>query len=409
MNPHPHARYVPDYEVRINGDPLPAAVRSTVASVRYEDGRNAADRVEIELGNPDLRWLQRHIRGLGFRPPSGLDIGPVRVAQAAPAGTFDLDNSLTLALGYRPGPLESMFDGEVTGIEASFPGGGMPTLRLVAHDKLHRLSTGTGASAFGFLPDFLVAMLTSAKNFLIPAIDPFVTAASTALAAINFIFSGAGLQQAAQLDGMSDLELMTAIATKYGADFWVEGDVLYLSRFIKEYDPSVTLKWGESLIDFSPRISNVGQVAGVGYRFNLRELELSFLVTVYWDFDRETLGLTVVPGAMAKVAPGVEPSGGFEGSIAGKSLTRVDRPIASPADVVSSALEIEHELRTKLNGRLTGSFTAIGDPRIRAGAVVRLEGLGPDFSLDYRVATATHSFDGGGWVTSGQVYKEIIP
>lgn len=397
----PHARYVPDYEVRINGQELPAAVRSTVASVRYEDGRNAADRVEIELGNPDLRWLQRHIRGLGFRPPSGLDIGPVRVAQAAPAGTFDLDNSLTLALGYLPGPLELMFEGEVTGIEASFPGGGMPTLRLVAHDKLNRLSRGSGAGAFGFLPDFLVASITAAKNLLIPAIDPAVIAASTALLAINLIFSGSGLYQAGQLDGMSDLELLTMIATKYGADFWVEGDVLYLSRFIKEYSPSATLKWGTSLIDFSPRISNVGQVAGVGYRFTLREIPLSFLVTVFWDFDRETLGLSVIPGPAAKA--------GVEGVIGGKSLTRVDKPIASPADVVSSALEIEHELRTKLNGRLTGSLTAIGDPRIRAGAVVRLEGLGPDFSMDYRVASATHAFDGSGWTTTAQVYKEIIP
>jgi len=397
----PHARYVPDYEVRINGQELPAAVRSTVASVRYEDGRNAADRVEIELGNPDLRWLQRHIRGLGFRPPSGLDIGPVRVAQAAPAGTFDLDNSLTLALGYLPGPLELMFEGEVTGIEASFPGGGMPSLRLVAHDKLNRLSRGSGAGAFGFLPDFLVASITAAKNFLIPSIDPAVTVASTALAAINFIFSGSGLYQAGQLDGMSDLELLTLIATKYGADFWVEGDVLYLSRFIKEYSPSATLKWGESLIDFSPRISNVGQVAGVGYRFTLREIPLSFLVTVFWDFDRETLGLSVIPGPAAKA--------GVEGIIGGKSLTRVDKPVTSPADVVSSALEIEHELRTKLNGRLTGSLTAIGDPRIRAGAIVRLEGLGPDFSMDYRVASATQAFDGSGWVTTAQVYKEIIP
>ncbi len=397
----PHARYVPDYEVRINGEPLPAAVRATVASVRYEDGRNAADRVEIELGNPDLRWLQRHIRGLGFRPPSGFDIGPVRVAQAAPAGTFDLDNSLTLALGYLPGPLSPMFEGEVTGVEASFPSGGMPTLRLVAHDKLNRLSRGSGAGAFGFLPDFLVASLTAAKNLLIPAIDPFVTVASTALAAINFIFSGSGLYQAGQLDGMSDLELLTMIATKYGADFWVDGDVLYLSRFVKDYEPSLTLKWGESLIDFSPRISNVGQVAGVGYRFTLREIPLSFLVTVFWDFDRETLGLSVIPGAAAKA--------GVEGMIGGKSLTRVDRPISSPADVVSSALEIEHDLRTKLNGRLTGSFTAIGDPRIRAGAVVRLEGLGPDFSMDYRVASVTQSFDGSGWVSSGQLYKEIIP
>jgi hypothetical protein len=396
-----HPRYVPDYEVRINDDPLPAAVRSTVASVKYEDGRNAADRVEVELGNPDLRWLQRHIRGLGFRPPSGFDVGPVRAARAAPPGTFDLDNRLTLALGYRPGALEPMFEGEVTGLEASFPGGGMPTLRVVAHDKLNRLSRGTGAVAFGFLPDFLVATLTAAKSFLIPVIDPAVTAASTALAAINFIFSGSGLSQAGQLEGMSDLELLTMIATRYGADFWVEGDVLYLSRFIKDYEPSLTLKWGESLIDFSPRISNVGQVAGVGYRFTLREIPLSFLVTVYWDFDRETLGVSVVPGAVAKA--------GVEGIIGGKSLTRVDRPITSPADVVSSALEIEHELRTKLNGRLTGSLTAIGDARIRAGAVVRLEGLGPDFSMDYRVASTTQSFDGNGWTTTAQVYKEIIP
>lgn len=401
MSAIPHARYVPDYEVRINGEPLPAAVRSTISSVRYEDGRNAADRVEIELGNPDLRWLQRHIRGLGFRPPSGLNIGPVRVAQAAPPGTFDIDNSLTLALGYLPGPPELMFEGEVTGVEASFPSGGMPTLRLVAHDKLHRLSTGSGASAFGFLPDFLVAGITAAKNVLIPAIDPFVIAASTALTAINLIFTGAGTMQAGQPDGMSDLQLMTLIATKYGADFWVDGDVLYVSRFVKDYEPSLTLTWGESLIDFSPRISTVGQVAGVGYRFNLREIPLSFLVTVFWDFDRETLGLSVIPGVAAKA--------GVEGIIGGKSLTRVDRPISSPADVVSSALEIEHELRTKLNGRLTGSLTAIGDSRIRAGAIVRLEGLGPDFSLDYRVASATQSFDGSGWTTTAQVYKEIIP
>lgn len=191
------------------------------------------------------------------------------------------------------------------------------------------------------------------------------------------------------------------IAAKYGADFWVEGDVLYVSRFIKDYEPSVTLKWGESLSDFSPRISNVGQVVGVGYRFTLREIPLSFLVTVYWDFDRETLGVSVIPGAAAKA--------GVEGMIGGKSLTRVDRAIASPADVVSSALEIEHELRTRLNGRLTGSLTAVGDARIRAGVIVRLEGLGPDFSMDYRVASATQSFDGGGWTTTAEVYKEIIP
>ena len=70
---------------------------------------------------------------------------------------------------------------------------------------------------------------------------------------------------------------------------------------------------------------------------------------------------------------------------------------------------IARELRTKLNNRLTGSGSAVGDPRIRAGAVIRLEGLGPDFSGDVRVTSATHSIDTSGYRTSFDVRKEIIP
>jgi hypothetical protein len=41
--------------------------------------------------------------------------------------------------------------------------------------------------------------------------------------------------------------------------------------------------------------------------------------------------------------------------------------------------------------------------------VIRLDGLGPDFSGDYRVTSATHSIDAGGYRTSFQVRKEILP
>jgi uncharacterized protein len=391
--------YAPEFAIQINGQAMPASVRSVVSGVTYQDGRNAADRVELEIANPDLRWLQNHIRGLGVQPfPTGIRIGPIRALDAAPDGTFDIDNRLSLELGYAPDPLEPMFDGEITGVEASFPNGGMPMLRVVAHDKLHRLSQGTGAGGFGFLPDFLLATIVSAKNLLAPLIDPTIVAASTALTALNVIFSGSGEKQAAPGEGMSDLQLLQGIAAKYDADFWVDGDVLYVSRFLKEYEPRLTLRWGESLSDFSPRMSSVGQVAGVSFRFTLREIPLSFLVTAFWDFDRESLGVSVAPGAAA-AAPGVS----------GPSLTVVDQTIASPADVASSALRILYKLRQKLNARVTGSGSAVGDPRIRSGAVVRLEGLGPDFSGDYRVSSATHTIDSGGYRTSFEVFKEIIP
>ena len=41
--------------------------------------------------------------------------------------------------------------------------------------------------------------------------------------------------------------------------------------------------------------------------------------------------------------------------------------------------------------------------------IIRLEGLGPDFSGNYRVKSATHSIDGSGYRTNFQVFKETIP
>jgi hypothetical protein len=389
-------RFAPDFRVTINGRELPSALRQSITSVRYEDGTQAADRVELGIANVDLRWLQQHIRGLGFSPfPTGIGIGATRITDS-PTGLFDIDNTMQLSLGYAPGPLEEVFKGDVTGVEAHFPSGGVPSMTLVAHDYLHRMSEGRYARGFGPLPDAVIATILSAENLLIPLIDPTMVAASTAVAAVNLIFNGTGRKQ----KGESDLDLMKEIAATYDADFWVDGDYFYFSRFMpKEYSPRLTLRWGESLLDFSPKVSTIGSVAAAAMKFTLREIPLSFLVNVFWDFDRETLGIRVVPGEAA----------GFLKMIVGPTDTIINQPIGSPADIVNSALVIAHELRTKINNRLTASGSAVGDPRIRAGAVIRLDGLGPDFSGDYRVASATHSIDAGGYRTSFQVRKEIIP
>ncbi len=391
----PNLRFAPDYRVTINGDDLPSPLRQSITGVRYEDGTGAADRVEIAIANTDLRWLRSHIKGLGFAPfPTTLHLGPVRATPDE--GLFDIDNSLTLSLGYAPDPLEKVFEGEVTGVQCSFPNGGMPAMTIVAHDKLNRLSSGKYARGFGPLPDALIAMILSAENLLIPMIDPTIIGASTAIAVVNYIFGGSGRKQR----GQSDLELLQEIAATYDADFWVEGDVLYVARFFpKEYASRLTLRWGESLMDFSPQISTVGTVAGAAMKFTLRELPLSFLVSVGWDFDREAVKIAVVPGEAAAGAK----------LIAGEAVTIIDQPVSSPADLANSALQIYHELRRKLNNRLTGSASAVGNPEIRAGAVITLDGLGTDFSGDYRVSSASHVVDSSGYRTSFQVRKEILP
>lgn len=424
-----YTRYAPDFHITINGDEIPTGLRAAITSVRYEDGvasmigeaddqgLQGADRVEIELANPDLRWLQRHIRGLGFRPfPSDLKIGPARIKNASaaafglpaavvqklaseetPDGLFDLDNRLTLALGYAPGRLTDVFLGEITGVEASFPASGLPAMRMVAHDYLHRLADGTVGRSFGLLPDWLVASILSAENLLLPAVDPVVAAASTATAVINAIFRGAGRKQR----GQTDLQLLKEIADTYDADFWVDGNILYLSRVMgKEYTPRLTLTWGESLLSFSPRVSTIGKVIGVSCKFTLPLIPLDFVLAAAWDFDRESLSVRVVPGAVAAASKSL---------LGGPVMSLVNRKLNNPADITQSALALARLLRNKLNTRLTGSGEAVGDPRIRAGAIIRLDGLGPSFSGDYRVTSATHTINSGGYRTSFRVRKEIIP
>jgi phage protein D len=221
-------------------------------------------------------------------------------------------------------------------------------------------------------------------------------AASTALAAVNYVFGGSGRKQ----KGQSDFELLEEIAAHYDADFWVEGDVLYVARFFpKEYASRLTLRWGESLVDFAPKVNTVGEIAAVSMKFTLREVPLSFLVTVGWDFDREAVKMMVVPGEAASALK----------ALSGPAYTIVDQPISSPADIATSALAIYHELRRRLNNRMTGGGSCVGDPRVRAGAVITLDGLGPDFGGDYRVTGATHTIDAGGYRTSFQARKEILP
>ena len=137
----PHARYAPDYKLEIGGEPIPLALRASIIRINYQDGIEGADRVEVTIANEGLRWLDHPL--------------------------LEVDRRFTLAIGYQPGPFEKVFYGEITGVSASFPSGGIPTLTVVAHDFLQRLTNGAKDRAFALslpcigkfpLPDPLVAI-----------------------------------------------------------------------------------------------------------------------------------------------------------------------------------------------------------------------------------------------------------
>ena len=379
-------KYAPEFAVKINGDPLPPALRGAIGSISYQDGLEGADRVEVTFANPSLRWLDHPL--------------------------LQADNGFRLSIGYAPDPLEEVFVGEITGVEPSFPGGGMPTIKVTAQDFLQRLTRGRKDRAFRIdipflgnfpVPDPAVAAIVSATNLLIPDLDPIGGALSTLMTLAAFISTPEGAQiPIRRQEKASDFDFLSNIAKENGWEMYIDhtaqphGYRLKFKFLIQDYAASLTLKWGASLMEFTPRLTTVGDIFGVIARVWVASLKTEFVIVVGWDFDRAAFNLQIYPSLIG------DPDE-FLGPAAEKGKTVSIKPTGFP----TALQEILSELLPRLNNRLTGSGSTIGDPRIKAGAVINLEGLGSQFSGLYRITSATHSLDGSGYKTSFQVRKEV--
>lgn len=391
-----HPQYAPMYRLTIGGQDIPAVLRSCITAVRYEDGKDGADQVQVSLANPNLQFLQSHVRGLAaIAPPTGLSFNTIGRGDVVPGGLFDLDNQVALAVGYAPDPLTDMFLGEITAVGASFPSSGMPAMTITAHDFLQRTTRGSVSRGFGPLPDAAIVAILSAENGLFPLIDPYMLPLDALNTIGNFLF-GTSTKQSDQ----SDFALLAQIAARYDMEVSVDHHTLFLNRLIKEFTPSVHLRYGQSLLDFSPRVSTVGQAVGISMRVSLREIRIDLLITVGWDFDRESIAISVLPAQAAVIAPAVSQP----------VAESKHKAIRNAIDIANAVVGLVHELRQKINNRLTGSGTAVGDPAIRAGAMMQLDGLGADFSgSNWRVTRAVHTLDTNGYRTSFDVQREVIP
>jgi hypothetical protein len=375
-------RFTPDFRLEIDGSPVPAELRSAVMEIQLETGLEGADRVEITLANDQLRWLD---------DPQ-----------------FALDTSVALSLGYAPAQPQQMFVGQIVAVAPTFPATGMPTLRISAQDARARLQQGDKLRWFAIpiptvgnfpIPDLLTAPLVTLENLLIPVIDPVGAAISVILGGAEAIGAiadpGTAQKFIRKQAGESDYAFLERIARENGWDMFVEhdgpagGHVLRFQSPLDHLEPDLTLAWGRSLIEFTPRITSVGQIFSVSAFVWISEIKMTFAVTLGWDWDRMSLTLMIYPaGIMLQPGP-------------------THYVIKDPVTPLTAPRRIVGELIPKLNKRLTGTGSTVGNPAVRAGTVLRFEGLGEQFGGLYRVTKATHRLDASGYRTEFDARKEI--
>ncbi len=375
-------RFAPEFRIQIDGMPVPSALRASITSVTVHTGLEGADRVELTIVNEGLRWLDHPL--------------------------LRLDRSIAVSIGYAPDPLTQVFVGDIVTRSATFGSSGVPTLSVAAQARTRRMQRGNKARWFAIpvssvgnlpLPDQATASIVAAENGMIPEFEPIGAAIAVLLGgaqAISISNDPNALQKLIRKqEGESDYAFLSRIAAENGWEMVVDhsgplgGQRL---RFMSPFDhlsPVVTLKYGQSLVDFTPRISTVGQVVSVTAIVWLSAIKTQFSITVGWDWDRMALTLDITPSV---------------------SLTRSgpsEYLIEEPLTPATAPRRIVSEFIPKLNKRLTGTGNTVGDPRIAAGEVVRLEGLGTEFGGLYRVTSATHTIDSSGFHTAFDVRKEI--
>jgi hypothetical protein len=376
------SHFAPDFAIRLDGNPIPAELRGSIQSVRCHTGYEGLDEVEITLTNDGLRWLDNPM--------------------------FKLDTSLTLMLGYAPSVLSQVFDGEIVARGASFPSGGAPTFTITAHDRRHKMRDGKKVRWFAIplpcpgnlpLPDIATASIVTLENLMLPIFDPVGAALSIILGGVDTFVAITDPDSAQKVirkqANESDYDFLGRIASENGWDVLVEhdgalgGHMLHFTSSLDHLSSDFTYGYGRSLIDFTPRVSKVGQIVTVGGFVWVSAIKMVFNVNLGFDWDRMSLTLSVYPGVVPiNMMPG-------------------DYLIEEPLTPTSIPRKLVSELIPKLNRRLTATGTVLGEPRLRAGNVLRIEGVGEEFGGLYRVTGLTHTVDGSGFRTQFEARKEI--
>jgi len=377
------SRFIPDFRLAINGAPVPAELRASVSSLTLVSGLEGADRVEVTLVDDALRWLDDPL--------------------------FVLDTPVTLELGYADTGTQQVFVGQIVGFGAAFPNSAAPTVTITAQDARYRLAQGNKVRWFGIpipsignfpIPDVATAPIVALENLLLPVIDPVGAALSVLLGAAEAVSAIADPGDAQKFirkqANESDYDFLTKIAKENGWEMVIDhtgplgGHLLHFFSPLDKLQPDVQLTYGSSLIDFTPRISNVGQIFAVSGYVWVPPTKMVFNVTLGFDWDRMALTLAIYPGGVAF----------------GPTTPTADL-IDDPLTLATAPRKLISELIPKLNKRLTASGSALGDPDIQAGKVLQINGVGVQFGGLWRVTEATHTIDSSGFHTHFELRKEI--
>ncbi|MGH2969514.1 MAG: VgrG-related protein [Solirubrobacteraceae bacterium] len=337
MPPNPATKHVPGFTLKVEGSNLDPKLMDGVTEIRVRDSLSLPAAATVKISDPALENVDGH---------------PLQIGR-------ELEILLAAAGSISPAPV---FKGEIVSHEPEFDEEGC-TIVVRAYDKSHRLQRGKKVRTFQQMSaSDMVKRITEEAG---------LTGTAEPTNEIHEFF---------QQSDETDRDFIRRFERRYDFEFVME-DGSYRFRSAKKDTGAVTLKYGDgtSLLNFRPRVSSVQQAATVVVRG--------------WDpaQKQEIVGQgvngTAAPTEIGAKRPSVVNSFGVA------SVLVADRTVETRGEADKLA---QASLDRAAAAFVEAEGKAYGNPDIKAGKLVKLEGLGARFSGQYKVTAATHVLRGAG-------------
>ena len=327
------------WSLTINGSDVPDLMDS-VRSIEVDQNLFLPDMCLVVLNNGS-KWSDHERIGLGRN-----------ITASAPTTTGP------------QAPTAEAFSGDIVALEGDFDESGHTSLTIRAYDHSHRLQNGSKIRSWQSVSDSKIAQQIASEYGLTLEAD------STDTVYENII-----------QDNVSDFAFLQERARASGRIMSVSGTKMLFKRHDKFSSSAIELDLGKNLLSFHPRMSASGQVGKVeSHGWNVKA-------------KRAILGRSKSGTSMAQGSEfgkrGYQLFGGGAGtSEAALQVTDSAMEDQSHADTLASSRLADYWAR---DFRAEGA--AFGDPRIRAGARVKIINQGR-FNGEYIVTGARHLYEG---------------
>lgn len=327
----------PEFRLRINGAVLPPMAQADMISVSVLDDVGATGMFSFSLHCWDgaemrVKWIDDDL--------------------------FKEGNSVDIEMGYRDN-LERLFQGEITGLEPEFPNEQAPTLTVRGYDRRHRLMGRRKTRTFLRMKDSDIANQIAGDWSLRPEVED-------TRVVLDYVLQ----------HNQTDFAFLHERAQRIGYEMVVTDRTLRFRPRQNRGSAVLTLNREVELLDFSVRLSTIGQVEEVFVQgWNPKNKE-EFVARSGTGDERPMAGSASGPMTTQRAFGG---TGG----------TAVNAPVQSQSEADQMANSWFGEMALHY---VIGHGVCIGRPDLRAGLLVEIEGLGRRFSGLYYVTSTEHRY-----------------